>query len=917
MINSFYKPKNEYGELLISEIDARSIITNVENSLIDKINEADILLNKKIENTEDTLNEHIAEETQRIDKDIAAVDSKHSIWVEEIVPATGTDIHEYFRVEMENRWAEALQSSDTLKEFAWKLGRTIYILKNAPISCECTSYDCNCNDTFEEYICINSDKITSEEKPKFTRLGAVDSILATRKDPGSSILIGKIYDTEEWEAFGTEASPISGRAIAPIALKSFVEADKQIISNLEDFRVETSDEFDDVRFRLKAIENDLGGSIQEGEIADSRIDRIEKIIGINGCCDANDKECDIHCDDCETDCNIFCRINDINIRLDENDKNDQELSAALDEMNNNLTSIEEHLTQEDEKINSRIDSEVETINDSINSLVETHSNDVSDINSRIQNTNDSLSAAHARIDSLVNDHNVLVESNMAAHNELQKNISDNKASADSKFYELDKIDAQHTNEIGRIEDKIDREISDRITLAAQYSDLNNRINDIHTDCVSIRSDINAHEISAASTHTKFSTDIAKNAENLEIAKVQNAGEHSVFSTKIENAERKISEIQNIVTSHNESAQNEINSLRMRTTTLETGVSNLNASVNEIEINAESLSNRMAEIRTALDSNIEKADDNSKDITNIENRLSIAESSIASNNVERIKDINDIADSLTAEIAARAAADTDNQAVCKQYTDNLVSELENVINSKLTEKVSKEIFESNVSDINKEIEDIKSDIDNHANVASVSFSSLNSRIDSLNTLQEKVQADILTTNAQVINNSADINTSKQNIATNTQSISTINTEIETCKDNIISLQTADETIKNDIVNIKGDVNEINSSLETLNNLIEIRQGNVNIFAKTTLINGHSVISKEKILNRIAAGEESFWTITVNSVQEKVNANYELIYPEINYTADAIEIIFGDASAPAKEILISFTGINTTTNDIITL
>ena len=126
--------------------------------------------------------------------------------------------------------------------------------------------------------------------------------------------------------------------------------------------------------------------------------------------------------------------------------------------------------------------------------------------------------------------------------------------------------------------------------------------------------------------------------------------------------------------------------------------------------------------------------------------------------------------------------------------------------------------------------------------------------------------------------------------------------------------ADEVIKSDLDEIKDEFTEISTSFETLKNLVDTRQGNINIFAEITLKNGNAIISKEKVINRISAGDERYWIITVNSVQEKISENnYEIIYPEIKYTSETIEITFGDTDI---EVLVSFAGINTTTNDITT-
>ena len=178
-------------------------------------------------------------------------------------------------------------------------------------------------------------------------------------------------------------------------------------------------------------------------------------------------------------------------------------------------------------------------------------------------------------------------------------------------------------------------------------------------------------------------------------------------------------------------------------------------------------------------------------------------------------------------------------------------------------------------------------------------------------QEKSQGDISRIDTQTATNTSDITAIRENVNTNTQSINTLIAAVDTCKNDIISF----EVIKSDLDEVKDEFTEISTSFETLKNLVDTRQGNVNIFGRISLVNGNAIISKEKILNRIDAGEESNWIITVNSVQEEdPEGRLEIIYPEIKYTSENIEITFGSNNI---NVLVSFVGINTTNNDIITL
>lgn len=939
MANTFYKPKNEYGELLISEKGAITIINNTagdinnridsevdelngiisdtEKSLTEKINEADLLLNEKINDTNDQLNEKIDTVEKQVTEHIIEVDEKHSLIIEEVLASEGVDPHEHFRITIEGRWEEAI-AAGTLKQFAWGLAKTVFLIKNAPIKCDCVD-TCACDDTFEEFICINPTKITEGEKPRFTRLGAVDSILATSKLPGSSILVSDIYHTSDWEDFSNNDKPIAGLSVAPIALRDFIHADTAISARLDARSAEIQQDIDEINDNLDHIRTELDGTIAEDGISGSRLDVIERVIGINGCCDnketCSNKNHDTTCEYCEPDCNIFCKINDINIRLEDNDRNDRELSAALEETNSNLDALSESTDTRFDETHNTITALDEKHVQQVEEIYSTINTKVEEINTSIDVTNESLDSAHSRIDSLKKEHDTLVEANRNEHNEIIGIIGANKAETVAKFYELDKVDAAQNSELGRIEDKIEREINDRISLAGQYSDLNNRVNDLHTDCVSLRSDIDSHSAVADIMHTKLAADISKNAENLEIAKVQNASEHSIFASNIENSNKKLSELQATVTANNEYTQSEINSLRTRSTGSEIKISNLEQATSELDDNVGNIAERLSTVKTSLDTNIEQTKDNAKDITSINARLVTAENLIATNNVERINDIKDLADSLTTEIATRLNNDLNVEASCKQYSDELVSQLTTSTDTKLTKKVDTETYETRVANVNTEINLIKKDISDHIGIANTNFTAVNSRIDSLVTLQEKSQGDISRIDTQIATNTSDITAIRENVNTNTQSINTLNDAVETCKDNINSLMSADEVIKSDLDEVKDEFTEISTSFETLKNLVDTHQSNINIFAKITLKNGNAIISKEKILNRISAGEERYWTITINSVQEKISeSNYEIIYPEIKYTSENIEITFGDTDI---EVLISFVGINTTTNDIITL
>lgn len=951
MANTFYKPKNEYGELLISEKDAitiinstagdinnridsevdelNGIISDTEKSLTEKINEADLLLNEKINDTNDQLNEKIDTVEKQVTEHIIEVDEKHSLIIEEVLASEGVDPHEHFRLTIESDWETAINEG-TLKEFAWRLAKTVFLVKNAPIKCECAT-TCSCDDTYEEFICINPTKITEGEKPRFTRLGAVDSILATSKLPGSSMLVSDIYHTTDWDNFANNDKPVAGLSVAPIALRDFVHADTSISARLDARSEEIQKDIDAINDNLSHIRTELDGTIAEDGISGSRIDIIERVIGINGCCD-NKEECsnknhNTTCEYCEPDCNIFCKINDINIRLDDNDRNDQELGAALEETNNNLSATDERIT-----------AEVEAINNRINDLSEKH-----DI--EVENLSDSLDAAHSRIGSLNIEHEALVSKNLAEHNEIIGIIGANKAEATAKFYELDKIDGRHSSELGRLEDKIDREVSDRIALSGQYSDLNNRVNDLYSDNSAIRSDINAHEKVSSTKFDEIEDSLAKDSEKLKDFEAQNADEHEQFSTKIKKSETEISKIETLLNNHIEKTTDDIYTIKEDVTTNKNNIASIDSSLSEVSDDLDSLSERVLTVVEDLEKNIDLANENANDITSIESRLNIAESSIASNNVERIKDIQSLATSLTQEIATRANEDTNIKAIITQELSKQYDKISGEIQTGLSTKVDLATYDSDIITINERLNDLGAEDTDIRSEISNNKTETDNAIEVINKKVTAHQGNIDALIAKTDLHESDISSAKNNITLNATNISNLNSEVEKNRDDISDLQSTvtansnrisvtegtltqletkvdllvidNNTNKENISTINNDISEINNTLAEIKNLVDTSEGSINIFATATIRAGRISIPTEKILNRISAGEEKFWTITVNSVQEETSSGYQVIYPEIIYSSNTIEIIFGDENSADLNILIAFTGINTTTNDIITL
>ena len=255
MSNKFYKPKNEYGELLVGQpalekaiADYKAADTKIINDykeaddflkveLIEKIDKADIEINNTISNLKTELeaaDNEIIKSIESLDNKVVAGDTALDNKIDTFKTITvkvieNESIESYFQQVHQNK-------EMTLEELKVELGRTVYILKGS-------DDNISGKNTYEEYVCINPEILDENGRPEMVRLGAVDSILARCEDPtkgsrmGSVELVHNLYtgDDEVWGKYFTRdlegkhiEEPIPGKAVAPCTLRAFWKADEDL-----------------------------------------------------------------------------------------------------------------------------------------------------------------------------------------------------------------------------------------------------------------------------------------------------------------------------------------------------------------------------------------------------------------------------------------------------------------------------------------------------------------------------------------------------------------------------------------------------------------------------------------------------------------------------------------------------------------
>lgn len=406
MSNKFYKPKNEYGELLVGQpaldkaiedykaADAKIINDYKEADkllkaeLIEKIDIADADINATISSLETKLeaaDADIKKSIESLDNKVVAndtaLDNKIDTFKTITVKVIENDsIESYFQQVNQNK-------EMTLEELKVELGRTVYILKGS-------DDNISGKNTYEEYVCINPEILDENGRPEMIRLGAVDSILARSEDKtqgfrmGSVELVHGIYDeTFRWEDYVIQnldgkIEPAPGKAVAPYALLQFKQADEEIRTNLANTAADIRSEFANAdkvlasdiaalqekdasldvdivnaNIRIDEIKQELMGTAEATDYSGSRIDKIEEAIGISGCPKCGREACD-HDDPGKNQCTIYCRLKDIEtdiIDLERNINDEQERAIEReDEIENNLTEENERAIAREDEIESTL-----------------------------------------------------------------------------------------------------------------------------------------------------------------------------------------------------------------------------------------------------------------------------------------------------------------------------------------------------------------------------------------------------------------------------------------------------------------------------------------------------------------------------------------------------------------------------------
>lgn len=373
--NTFYKPKNEFGDELASKKLLNASIDSLEKKHNDELLNLDTKLSNQISNLD-----------TKFDGEISSLETRPTFNFK--IASPDVSIEEY----IQQRWSECdtIEQREALKI---EIGQTIY-LRNTGAGVE---------GEYEEYICTNPSDIDTSKSVvsadiTYNRLGAVQAILGSLDRPGSVRLRHNLYDqtAEEWNELVTEETvygikngnhlPKEGLAVAPCALYKFVQEDKRIEGDLQNLANEVkhiSEEIlgvkDDAQtglqnsrldahdveinsIKAKDIEQDNRLDVQNSSLVEHQtsIEDIKNVIGMTGCCtNCNEEECT--CGDCNAslDCSIICKI------------------KSMDEA---ITSNSDELARVDSEV-VRIETEI--VNKELRPAIEANSVSIDNINNAI------------------------------------------------------------------------------------------------------------------------------------------------------------------------------------------------------------------------------------------------------------------------------------------------------------------------------------------------------------------------------------------------------------------------------------------------------------------------------------------------------------------------------------------------------
>lgn len=858
--NTFYKPKNEYNELLAS-----IPYVNSENKILEeKINveaveraEADNAIRTDVNTTLSQLtSDYIAADNKLHTK----IDTLNTIKV--ITISNVDSIDEYF----DNRWDSFKPENieEEIEKLKIELSQSIYLIKGK-----------DDEKTWEEYVCRSfSEVTTNRESLEMVRLGAVDSILARLNSYGSVKLVHNVYeDFAKWEGdadeywaqyhitkFDNEGKeitvPVKGLALAPCSLKAFADTDNEIKIRLtaeEEAREagDTSIRTDinaaltqitsdyikadtDLDTRIQYLEKEIGGSQSnienEIEIHDSRIDLIEAAIGMNhqhcdncGCAHDN---CSSHdscsCSDATNKCTIYCRLNDAEDDLQEHMnilEDHRECIEALEETTEKHTADISNLQAEDAGIRTLIGEEVTRLDDLINGNVN-------------------------RLDGRID--------------EVQEKITENKGYIEDVEKHLEEEETRSKSVDANLREDIDTEVEIRTELSDYVHHVLDTTVSNHSTAINNNANaIDAHGIRITAAESKIG-DLQSNLSTTD----KTVSEHySQFSAKISEFAAAIGTNTNAIANINNDIANRINdklnSLDVVDAEIISSLSDLETKVDRVN---NDLNDRLATVEgDAIQSKI-NIDKNKADLTVLTSRIIVAEE----------------------KLGRHEQAITANDTLIHQNS-NAIGELsarlgdaENDITSNTTR----------IDNSETKIHDAEQNIIAHnerITATEGTIALLDERVDTLeinSATKESLQAvrSIAEGNSDSI---IELNTKVSNLDTSTQS--KINAEVVALNGRITDVSSDLSGTKKDLAATDIKVEDLEDELTDLTkHFNEVVDGQTQFIILTTL--PASGLKEIQITDLFAdeESESSEWSIfSVNSVAVATDTGWEIIYPEIEY------------------------------------
>lgn len=856
--NIFYNPRNQFGELLASQselADAKNELNDAIKAEADELNKNDKEIRESLATTEDKLN--------------IKIENLNTIKVKWINAERGdnkfSEIDDYFKSRLENA------TEEEIAELKIELGQTIYIIEGTDDA-----------STYEEWVCRYPNvEINSTSLPEMIRLGAVDSILARVDSAGSVKLVHNLYDEEDWSKYFTTDyegnvthKPIKGQAVAPCALKAFVDRDNEIGSELtqeikdreagdNSIRKDVNAALEQLTSdyiagdkalgaRLTSLEIEVGGSTVGDEVDkhDSRLDLIEAAIGMNhhNCanCGCDHSQCSTHdsCSDATNKCTIYCRLND-----------------AEGDLHEHMNTLEEH--------GERIEGLEETTSK--------HTDDIGNLQTEV-----------SRLDTLINGNVERIDGRIA---NAESKIAENKEYILSVEKCLEKEENRSKATDATLREYINDEVEIRKELSSHVHQVLDTVIGEHSTSINNNTNtIAAHDTRITTAETKIG-DIQESLNDTKLEASKNYSyfikENSELNTAIGTNTSAIAAINNDITNRVDAAL----------ASLETADVAIRAIIGDLENKVDAVDNDLGEKLSTVQGELNKAvidiNVNKANLTTLTSRISIAESTI-SDNVSRITNLEGLT--------------TNNSiAISGLKTDLSAAELTIKDNSERVDTLEEKVAtaESNIAKNSEDITRYSSDI----GVFGTRIDSLEERVDILET-NSATKAELGDIDLIVKENSDSISEIKTEISKEVASLTGRITDLNTSLDGVIG------NIQTDLNNTNIKVEDLEDNLADLTKDFEkVIDGQSQFIISTTL---PASGSKEIKISNLFADEESEsseWSIfSVNSVAIANDNGWEVIYPEIEYLGSdetenngtdnrLIKITFESGNAETLRIAVS--------------